>query len=483
MTDAYRPGYHFTPPVHWMNDPNGLVYYAGEYHLFYQHHPHSNVWGPMHWGHAVSRDLVDWQHLPIALVPDELGMIYSGSAVVDWENTAGFGKEALVIFFTYNKNYYETQNLAYSLDRGRTWTKYDGNPVLTPPPDTPDFRDPKVIWFGAPDSGHWVMSLAAGRSIRFYTSRNLREWQFSGDFSGYGSADGVWETPDLFELPVDGGPATRWVLTAGIGNGGPAGGSATQYFVGHFDGTNFQSENPPEVTLWADWGADFYASQSWSDEPNGRRIAIAWLSNWKYAIFTPTEAEDWRSAFSVPRELSLRRTDAGIRLAQKPIAELESLRGEHQHWENVTVSPAQNLLAGLEADQYEIIVELEPEPGVGQFGFSLRVGDGEQTLVAYDVSEQKLLIDRRQSGSVDFHADFAAVHTADLALPEKRLRLRILVDRSTLEVFAQDGSLCMTETIFPSAQSRGMELFTTGGGLKVRRLDVYFHVVATSVAL
>jgi fructan beta-fructosidase len=474
MDDIYRPAFHFTPPAHWMNDPNGLVFYDGEYHLFYQHHPHSNVWGPMHWGHAVSRDLVNWQHLPIALVPDEQGMIYSGSAVVDWENTAGFGKEALVTFFTYNKNYYETQNLAYSLDKGRTWTKYEGNPVLTPPPDTPDFRDPKVIWYGSRESGHWVMSLAAGRSIRFYTSKNLREWEFSGSFSGHGSADGVWETPDLFELPVDGGPATRWVLTVGIGNGGPAGGSATQYFIGGFDGTNFQSENPPEVTLWADWGADFYAPQSWSDEPNGRRIAIAWLSNWKYAIFTPTEAEDWRSAFSVPRELSLRRTDAGIRLAQQPIAELESLRGEHRHWENVTVGPAQNLLAGLEGDQYEIIAELEPEPDTKEFGFSLRAGSDEQTVVKYDMERCRLVIDRTHSGSVDFHADFAAVHAADLALRENRLRLRILVDRCTLEVFAQDGLLSLTEAVFPSAGSRGLEFFTTGGGLKVRTLSVYF---------
>ena len=239
MNDRYRPSFHFTPPSNWLNDPNGLLYFEGEYHLFYQYHPHSTLWGPMHWGHAVSVDLVNWQHLPIALHPDEHGMIFSGSAVVDWHNSAGFGEKTLVAIFTYSNERRESQNLAYSTDKGRTWTKYAGNPVI-PYPDHFNFRDPKVIWH----EDHWVMSLAAGDTVLFYTSIDLKHWDQSGSFGGgYGSTDGVWETPDLFQLPVANASDSRWVLIVGVGNGGPAGGSATQYFIGDFDGRNFVSEN------------------------------------------------------------------------------------------------------------------------------------------------------------------------------------------------------------------------------------------------
>ena len=339
MTDPYRPLFHFTPPANWMNDPNGLVYFEGEYHLFYQYHPESNLWGPMHWGHAVSADLVNWQHLPIALYPDERGMIFSGSAVVDWEDTAGFGKKAMIAVFTYNNHTYndehrvEDQNIAYSKDRGRTWTKYNGNPVVPHPGDLKDFRDPKVFWY----QDHWVMLLAAGDKVLFYTSSNLKEWDQSGSFGGggYGSTDGVWETPDLFQLPVTNASDSRWVLTVGLGNGGPAGGSATQYFIGDFDGKNFTSENPKDTVLWADHGTDYYAPQAWNDEPHGRRIMIGWMSNWQYANLTP--ASTWRGMFSIPRELSLTQTEDGIRLVQNPIPELQSLRGTHTHRQNETI--------------------------------------------------------------------------------------------------------------------------------------------------
>jgi fructan beta-fructosidase len=234
-SELYRPQYHFSPQANWMNDPNGPVYCDGEYHLFYQYHPESPVWGLMHWGHAVSCDLIHWQHLPIALYPDEHGMIFSGSAVVDWNNAAGFGEKAMIIIFTYNKEHKETQNLAYSTDKGRTWTKYAGNPVIPHPNYLRDFRDPKVFWH----ENHWVMSLAAGDMILFYASPDLKHWEQSGSFGGgYGCTSGVWETPDLFKLPVDNGPETRWVLTVGVGNGGPAGGSGTQYFIGEFNEKN-----------------------------------------------------------------------------------------------------------------------------------------------------------------------------------------------------------------------------------------------------
>ena len=251
MNDLQRPGYHFTPPANWLNDPNGLVYLDGEYHLFYQCHLGDIGWGPMHWGHAVSRDLLNWQHLPVALAPDGNGMIFSGSAVVNTENSAGFGREALVAVFTHHSAQQESQSLAFSLDRGRSWVKYKGNPLLNPPPGTPDFRDPKVFWYGEPGAGQCVMILAVGRQVLFYTSPNLIDWSPSGSFgNGYGSTSGVWETPDLFELPVDGGPDLRWVLTVGVGDGGPAGGSATQYFIGQFDGHVFLSDNPTETVLW-----------------------------------------------------------------------------------------------------------------------------------------------------------------------------------------------------------------------------------------
>ena len=257
-----------------MNDPNGLVYYQGEYHLFYQYHPGSSVFGLMHWGHAVSRDLVNWQHLPIALYPDDVGAIFSGSAVIDWNDTAGFGKEAMVAVFTHDKAGRQMQSLAYSTDRGQTWTKYGANPVIEPPKNIKNFRDPKVFWYDeGGGAGHWVMAVAAGDIILFYTSPDLKNWTPSGGFGlGFGSTAGVWETPDLFKLPVDGGPESRWVLTVGLGGGAPAGGTGVQYFIGDFDGKTFTSENPKSTVLWADYGADFYAAQGWNDAPNGRHL-------------------------------------------------------------------------------------------------------------------------------------------------------------------------------------------------------------------
>src|SRR5215216_2810145 len=285
----YRPQYHFTPPANWMNDPNGLVYFQGEYHLFYQYHPDSDLWGPMHWGHAVSRDLIHWEHLPVALYPDENGMIFSGSAVIDRRNTAGFGENTMISIFTHHKEDVQSQSLAYSRDAGRTWTKSELNPVLFAPKDVRDFRDPKVFWYGPPEQGHWVMCLAAGDRILFYTCPDLIHWTCSGELGpGFGTNVGVWETPELFECPIDDREETRWILMVGVQDGAPAGGSGTQYFVGTFDGQTFTSENPKEITLWADFGADYYAAQSWNEEPNGRRLMLGWINNWNYARLIPS---------------------------------------------------------------------------------------------------------------------------------------------------------------------------------------------------
>jgi fructan beta-fructosidase len=467
-SELYRPQFHFTPPAMWMNDPNGLVYYKGEYHVFYQYHPESTVWGPMHWGHAISRDLIHWEHLPIALYPDENGMVFSGSAVVDWNNTAGFGKEALVAIFTYNKNYVETQNLAYSTDNGRTWTKYVGNPVIPHPEHLINFRDPKVFWH----IDHWVMSLAAGDTILFYTASDLKHWELSGSFGGgYGSIDGVWETPDLFQLPVDNSSETRWVLTVGVGNGHPAGGSGTQYFIGDFDGNNFISENPKDTVLWADRGADYYAPQSWSDEPNHRRLMLGWMSNWQYAKDVPTT--NWRGAFNLIREVSLRRTPQGIRLIHQPIPELKTLRTESQHWENETLTPGINLLTDLHCAVFEINAEFQITDNINHLGFHVRVGEDEYTTIAYSVSEQKLFVDRAHSGQSAFHADFPKVHFTELACTANILRLHIFVDHSSVEVFANDGLVVIADCIFPSAESTGIELFVEGDTARLNSLAIH----------
>jgi len=463
-----RPYYHFTPPHMWLNDPNGLVYFDGEYHLFYQFHPESTVWGPMHWGHAVSRDLLNWQHLPIALFPDENGMIYSGSAVVDWMNTSGFGEKALVAIYTYNKEYKETQNLAYSTDKGRTWTKYPGNPVIPAPEPIRDFRDPKVFWH----EDHWVMSLAAGHSILFYVSQDLIHWEQSGNFGGgFGCTEGVWETPDLFKLPVDSSDESRWILTVGVGGGAPAGGSGTQYFIGHFDGRNFTSENPKDTILWADYGGDYYAPQSWNEEPSGRRLMIGWMNNWPYARLIPESG--WRGSFSVIREAALTRGTNGIRLLHRPVDELQSLRSGHFQWRNETIEPGINVLDDVRGESLEIVAEFQISHEVDSFGLRVRVGRDEQTTIGYNVKEAQLYVDRTCSGQVDFHEDFARIHTAGLSPIDDVIRLHVFVDSISVEVFANDGLVVFSECIFPNEKSQALELFVEGGKVVLHSLEIY----------
>lgn len=468
MNDIYRPAFHFTPPSMWMNDPNGMVYFDGEYHLFYQYHPQSDVWGPMHWGHAVSTDMINWRYLPIALHPDDNGMIFSGSAVVDKENTAGFGKNTLVAIFTYNRDYKESQNLAYSTDRGRTWTKYAGNPVIPPPNPLRDFRDPKVFRY----EDQWVLALAAGNSIEFFVSSNLKDWTQSGSFGGgeYGSKLGVWETPDIFLLPVHGSDP-RWVLTMGVGSGGPAGGSGTQYFIGHFDGRTFTSENPKETILWADHGADYYAPQSWSSEPNGRRIMLGWMSNWQYAREVPSAGQ--RGSMSIPRELTLVQTAQGIRLAHNPVREFHMLRGELHHWQLETIREGCSLLKQFRAECFEINAEFRISAETSRLGFHLRAGSGERTTLRYDAASQMLQLDRSQSGRTDFHPDFAAVHGVSLRPLNGVIHLQVIVDTCSVEVFANEGIAVMTDSIFPSDQSTCLEIFAEGGPVHLRSLDIY----------
>ncbi|MBD2868603.1 glycoside hydrolase family 32 protein [Paenibacillus arenilitoris] len=478
--EKYRPQFHFSPPSKWMNDPNGMVYFEGEYHLFYQHHPDGTTWGPMHWGHAVSKDLVHWEHCGIALKPDEHGDIFSGSAVVDWHDTTVFfsGKPGLVAIFTHSDHEPETnklrqrQSLAYSADKGRTWTMYEGNPVLCSELLT-DFRDPKVFWH---EAGHrWVMVLAAGDRVQFYTSADLKDWSYASEFgAAEGSHAGVWECPDLFELPVDGDDGrTKWVLIVSIGDD-PAykEGSRTQYFVGEFDGDAFVSDASPDTVLWLDHGRDNYAGVTWSDaeREDGGKLFTGWMSNWKYANVTPTVS--WRGAMTLPRVLRLKSSPSGIRLTQEPATELGRLRGQAQSWTEAAVRPGVNLLAGVGGDRYELECEIELGEA-REVGFKLRKSEREETVVGYDAAEGQLFVDRRNAGEHAFHEAFACKHGASCELNGGRLKLRLFVDHSSIEVFAGDGDIVLTNQIFPDPASTGIELYAVGGEAKLVSLTLH----------
>lgn len=463
--EPYRPQFHFTPERNWMNDPNGLVFFEGEYHLFYQYNPQGDTWGHMSWGHAVSRDLVRWEPLPPALAEEDGIMIFSGSAVVDWKNTSGFGqggKPPLVAIYTGHRKDLQDQRLAFSNDRGRTWTKYPGNPVLDI--GKADFRDPKVFWHEP--IGLWVMviALAAEKRVQLHTSPDLKSWKLASEFGPAGATGGLWECPDLFPLRVEGeAEVSKWVLVVNINPGGPAGGSGCQYFVGDFDGRRFVPDANPDV-LWADRGADFYAAVSWSDVPDGERIWIGWMSNWEYANKVPTSP--WRSAMSVPRTLALRRTSAGLRLIQSPIPALQGLR-----------KPSPRILAGGSvqaagewlAAQRELGTLLEVEivladlTGAAPCTIHLHTGAEERTSIQCDPVAGRISIDRSRSGNTKFHPAFPARHEAPVRLVDGRLSLRLLLDTGSLEVFAEGGETVFTELLFPSPGTRSLTLETGEG--------------------
>jgi fructan beta-fructosidase len=443
-----------------MNDPNGLVYFDGEYHLFYQYNPFGDVWGHMSWGHAVSTDLVRWTHLPVALREEDGVMVFSGSAVVDRENSSGLcgapgsRTPCLVAIYAGHGHDKQTQNLAWSRDRGRTWTKYAGNPVLDI--GSKDFRDPKVFWYEPTRRWIMVVALAELRKIRFYASEDLKSWKPLSDFGPEGYTKGQWECPDLFELPVEGRPGERrFVLDVDVNPGAPLGGSADQYFVGSFDGTTFRNDNPPEQVLWADHGKDFYASLSWSDLPasDGRRVWIGWLGNWQYANQVPTSP--WRGMFTVPRALTLAARPEGLRLAQTPVAELDTLRREHRSVSRRQITGT-GPLDGIAGDALEIQAEFEPGTAKS-FGLKVRRGGAEETLVGYDVGA----------------GEFPGRHAAPLALENGRIKLRALVDRSSIELFAAGGRTVITDRIFPGAGSQGVEVWAEGGTASLVALDAW----------
>jgi fructan beta-fructosidase len=467
-----RPRFHFTPPAGWINDPNGLVYLDGEYHLFYQHNPDALVWGPMHWGHAVSRDLIHWENLPIALVPDALGAIFSGSAVIDQHNSAGFGAGAMVAIFTHASDKSQAQSLAYSTDRGRTWRKYAGNPVLAPPPGQRDFRDPKVFWYGdAASDGHWVMVLAVGHSIWFYRSPNLKTWTKISEFGDAGAQGGIWETPDLLKLPIDGSSEAAWVLAVSVQSGAPAGGSGVQYFVGDFDGSLFQSTSGADAVDWADYGGDFYAAQSWNNTPDGRALWLAWMNNWSYADAIPADG-GWRGSMTLARELALAREGADLVLIQRPPAELARLRGTGRSWANETISGASTLLADVRGTTMEISAtfRVDDSTTATRFGLKVRVGEDEATTIGYNRQQSRLYLDRSHAGGQV--PGFGAPQVVALQLRDGQIELHILVDTGSLEVFADGGRTVLTDQIIPSRDSNGLQLFADDGTVVLERLTV-----------
>ncbi|MBP1967504.1 GH32 C-terminal domain-containing protein [Paenibacillus aceris] len=456
-TETFRPQYHLSPESGNMSDPNGMVYYEGEYHQFYQNSGQ--------WGHAVSKDLIHWEHLPAALVRDSLGEIWSGSAVVDEKDTSGFfgGKAGLVAIFTHFKGGVQSQSIAYSSDKGRTWTKYAGNPVI-PNPGLKDFRDPKVIWHGPTKS--WVMVVSVDNRVRFYTSPDLKSWTMTSEFgSDQGSHAAVWECPDLFELPVEDSKAKKWVLTVSIGSNTATKGSTAQYFVGSFDGKTFKNDNKPSDVLWTDYGKDFYAAVSYSDIPakDGRRIWLGWMSNWRYPFAMPTGA--WKGNMSIPRELKLRNMpDQGLRLVQLPIKELDRLRGKETALTKQELAQGHNPFEGIKGTSYELVTELSVQPNA-KVAFKLRKGSGQETVVSYDALSAELAVDRTHSGITSFEKGFAETVKAPLQLKDGKLKLRFYVDESSLEVFANDGEAVVSSLIFPDPTSNRMELMAVEGGV------------------
>lgn len=469
--ESFRPVYHHTPAYGWMNDPNGMFYKDGLYHLYFQYNPYGSVWGNMHWGHSTSTDLMHWKFEGCAIVPDAWGAIFSGSCVVDHENTAGFGKEAVVAFYTSAKSTpwgdIQMQSMAYSLDNGKTFTKYEGNPILTS--SEKDFRDPKVFWY-APGK-HWVMILAVGQHMEIYSSVNLKEWKKESEFGAMqGAHDGVWECPDLVEIPVEGTREKKWVLICNLNPGGPFGGSAAQYFVGSFDGKMFVNESPTQ-TKWMDWGKDNYATVTWNNAPDGRCIALGWMSNWQYANNVPTR--QYRSANTLARDLTLYREGQELYLKSTPSVEVKKARGKKVSIPSFKVSEKHEIVNLFEEKQgaYEVEIVIQ-NAGASKIAFCLLNDKGEKVSMYYDLNRKQFVMDRSESGTVDFSKDFPAVTVAPVNV-DKELTLRLFVDRSSIEAFGEDGKFVMTNLVFPSQPYVKMCFEADKNGYAVKALNVY----------
>lgn len=472
--EKYRPAYHHTPLYGWMNDPNGMFYKDGRWHLYYQWNPYGSKWQNMTWGHSSSADLVRWEHHPAAIEANGLGTVFSGSSVVDSANTAGFGRDAVVALYT-SADVNQTQSLAHSSDGGMTFEIYPGNPILTLESEA---RDPNMFWDA--DNGRWVMSLAHAldHEMLFFSSPDLKEWTLQGSFGkGIGAQDGVWECPDLFRLKVDGSDEEKWVLVCNINPGGPFGGSATQYFTGDFDGKTFIADTDAEgviPTKWMDYGKDHYATVSWSDAPDNRRVLIGWMSNWQYAGEVPTM--QYRSANTLPREAGLfRAPDGQLYLSSSPVAELAALRDKPSV--SVRNKPAggngRNFpLPGSNGGACEILLDIDSRKA-GSVDITISNNDGESALLCYDAKAHTLSFDRRRSGLTDFSQDFPTVTTAPTFETDGKLSLRIFIDRSSIEVFGNGGKTVMTNLVFPTVPYSSVSVSAKGGNARIENLKIY----------
>lgn len=432
--EKYRPQIHFTPAANWMNDPNGMVYANGQWHLYYQYNPYGNDWGFMSWGHAVSPDLIHWEEKSVAMTPNQYGDIFSGSAIVDKDNVAGFGAGAILAFYTASGEH-QQQCLAYSTDNGVTYTQYEGNPVI-PNTTMPDFRDPKVFYHQ--ESGKYIMALAKGwdYSIDFWGSDNLKNWTKLSDFridSGRCNK-GQWECPDLIKLPYKGGE--KWVLIVSTNPGGPVSGSGTFYFVGDFDGKEFKADSL-DYPLWLDTGTDNYAGVTWSNVPDGRTIYIGWMNNWNYAGAVP--CSPWRSAMTLPRELTLVEAEGSPVLVSKIVSELDGIAGNWQTADN-------GICRGGEA--YEMVVEI---PTSSNCSFTLGNENGENLPISFNAAARRLIVNRgANSGATGFNGGFTFPSIpADIKPGVDNLKLHIYVDSSSVEFLSEDGSIAMTILVFP----------------------------------
>lgn len=504
-TDYYRPSYHFTPLYGWMNDPNGMVYKDGEYHLYFQYNPYGSKWGNMHWGHAVSKDLLHWENLEPAIARDTMGHIFSGSSVVDKRNTAGFGKDAIIAIYTNNSvNHDEVQCVAYSNDNGRTFTKYEGNPVLTPFDGLKDFRDPKVFWYEKNKS--WYMIVSADKETRFYCSKNLKQWTYVSAFGkGMGQQPCQYECPDFFQLPVNGDKKNmKWVMTMNINPGCIFGGSATEYFVGDFDGKQFTCPDANEVK-WLDYGKDHYATVTFSNTAD-RVLAITWMSNWEYANITPFKQN--RGANGLPRELKLYEKDGKYYVSEDAAPEVKALRKATHDMVDATIDGQKALngaAAGMEG-AFEVEADITPDAN-GIAGIEISNNKNERTLIYFDMKKGKVVMDRTESGLTDFGKqsvphdieqawdkqraaegkqparvenainyknDFALATWGPLSLCDgKTYHVDIFVDKSSVELFVDGGRVAMTNLVFPVAPYENLKLYAEGGKAEFKNVKVH----------
>jgi len=462
--EKYRPQIHFTPERHWVNDPNGMVFHKGTYHLFFQHSPTASIWSDISWGHATSKDLVHWKREPIAIYPDSLGLIFSGSAVVDKNNSSGFGKNGVVPLVAMYTSHdmkkekagaidVENQSIAYSLDEGKTWIKYHGNPTLKNP-GVRDFRDPKIIWHE--ETKRWIVAIAAQDQITFYASTNLLDWVKLSDFGKTdGAHGGVWECPDLF--PMEYNNKTYWVLFSNINPGGPNKGSSTQYFIGDFDGKSFLPFD--HDIRWADYGPDEYAGVTWSNTGK-RRILIGWMSNWQYANVVPTET--FRNSFTLPRELGLMKIDNEMYLTSMPINELKSIEKTSVTKNDVIIDEAIDLTSFFgkinTPSKFDFVFTKH-----NNFTVVLYNNMNKKVIIGFDKEKNVFFLDRKNAGKTEFEKDFARVNFAPRFSNQEEVSMTIYLDKASIEIFADHGLSVLTSVVFPNEDFSKINLLSSKG--------------------